>query len=83
MIRKQADYHVYLLRLWQVQQAGEVVWRASLEDPSTRGRIGFIDLNHLCAYFQCAAMFDPPFTQCEEEMKQRSRCYADSERRGS
>lgn len=43
-------YLAYLVRLWQVQDQGEFVWRASLEDAHTGERRGFPDLASLCAF---------------------------------
>ncbi len=50
MIRKQPDYHSYLIRLWRAGGEGEVdpsPWRASLEDPHTGERFGFAGLDEL------------------------------------
>jgi hypothetical protein len=41
-----------LLRLWQTQQEGTLVWRASLESPHTGERHGFANLEDLCAFLQ-------------------------------
>ena len=43
-------YLAYLLRLWQVTDAGKLVWRASLEDPHTGERLGFASLEALIAF---------------------------------
>lgn len=43
-------YCSYLLRLWPAQRDGQVVWRASLEDPVTGVRRGFADLEQLFAF---------------------------------
>jgi len=40
----------YLLRLWCSNAPGATCWQASLEDPHTRERIGFTNLEHLFAY---------------------------------
>jgi hypothetical protein len=40
-------YLAYLLRLWQIKDAGKLVWRASLEDPHTGERQGFANLEAL------------------------------------
>lgn len=55
MTKQHPDYLAYLLRLWQVNGGNgpsdsgnpKPVWRASLEDPSTRERIGFAGLEEL------------------------------------
>jgi hypothetical protein len=41
-----------LLRLWQTQQEGTSVWRASLESPHTGERRGFISPEDLFAFLQ-------------------------------
>jgi hypothetical protein len=43
-------YLAFLLRLWQVEQNGHSVWRASLEDPHTCERRGFPSLETLIEY---------------------------------
>jgi hypothetical protein len=40
----------YLLRLWAISSAGELVWRASLEGTYTGERQGFASLEELCAF---------------------------------
>ena len=43
-------YFAYLVRLWQVQDRGVFVWRASLEDAHTGERHGFSDVKSLFAF---------------------------------
>jgi hypothetical protein len=43
-------YRSYLLRLWQAQVNGQLVWRASLENPHSRERRGFANLVDLFTY---------------------------------
>jgi hypothetical protein len=43
-------YRSYLLRLWQVDDAGQPVWRASLADAHTGERRGFASLAALAAF---------------------------------
>jgi hypothetical protein len=45
-------YLSYLLRLWQTDDQGQPVWRASLEYPGTRERQGFADLDELFKFLQ-------------------------------
>lgn len=45
-------YLAFLLRLWQVEENGRRVWRASLEDPHTGERRGFASLNLLTHYLR-------------------------------
>ncbi len=45
-------YLSYLLRLWQVEQDGENVWLASLQDPRTGERYGFARLELLFEFIQ-------------------------------
>lgn len=43
-------YLAYLLRIWQIKDAGQLVWRASLEDAHTGERQGFASLDALIAF---------------------------------
>jgi len=43
-------YLAYLVRLWQVQDKGVFVWRASLEDAHTGERHGFSDVKSLFTF---------------------------------
>jgi hypothetical protein len=52
MSEKPRRYLSYLLRLWQASSGGELVWRASLEDPHTGARRGFACLAELIAYLE-------------------------------
>ena len=52
MASEQRHYRAYLLRLWQVMHAGELVWRASLEDPRTGERLGFSSLERLIVFLK-------------------------------
>ena len=45
-------YVSYLLRLWQTQRKGKLVWRASLESSTTGERQGFAGLADLCAFLE-------------------------------
>jgi hypothetical protein len=47
-------YRSYVLRFWEErgEDATEVVWRFSLEDPVTDQRHGFADLAELIAWLQ-------------------------------
>ena len=50
---EQSSYRVYVLRSWQERTpAAEApaVWRFSLEDPNTRQRRGFADLEALMSF---------------------------------
>jgi len=53
-------YESYLLRLWESDQAGELVWRASLESTDTGGHHGFADLDSLFAYLETVCQTLPP-----------------------
>jgi hypothetical protein len=48
-------YVGYLLRLWQVSEGQNAVWRASLEDPHTGERRGFATLQELFTYLETEA----------------------------
>ena len=51
----------YLLRLWQTEREGALVWRASLESAHTGQRQGFATLAELYAYLdrETAAVDEP------------------------
>ena len=61
MSEKPRRYLSYLLRLWQASSGGELVWRASLEDPHTGERRGFACLAELIACLE-EEMRDHPQT---------------------
>ena len=50
MVTIKGHYLAYLLRIWQVDEAGKLVWRASLENPHTGERQGFLNLDTLIAF---------------------------------
>lgn len=41
MGEKERRYIAYLMRLWQIERQGQLVWQASLEDARTGRRQGF------------------------------------------
>ena len=45
-------YTAYLLRLWQVTNMEGTEWRASLESPHNRKRIGFTSLDELIDFLR-------------------------------
>jgi hypothetical protein len=45
-------YISYLLRLWQTESDGGLVWHCSLESPQSGERLGFTSLADLCAYLE-------------------------------
>ena len=52
MVAQSPDYMAFLLRLWSVYEAGDVQWRASLEDARTGERQGFASLALLCEFLE-------------------------------
>ena len=50
--RQGAGYMVFMLRMWQETGKGGETWRFSLEDPSTRQKRGFEDLEGLVAFLK-------------------------------
>jgi hypothetical protein len=52
MIDQLPDYMAFLLRLWRVDEADGVQWRASLEEASTGEQRGFADIDRLCAFLE-------------------------------
>jgi hypothetical protein len=59
MSESQSNYVSYLLRLWQVNSAGQPVWRASLEDTRTGERHGFADPASLFAFLKKVIQAQP------------------------
>ncbi len=51
-LKNQSLYISYLLRLWQEMSEGELVWRASLENPLTKERWGFTDITKLFDFLE-------------------------------
>jgi len=52
MSEGQRRYTSYLVRLWQIESQGQLVWRASLEEARTGERRGFPDIEALFAYLR-------------------------------
>jgi len=52
MSEGQRRYISYLLRLWQIESQGQLMWRVSLEEARTGERHGFPDLEALIAYLR-------------------------------
>jgi hypothetical protein len=52
MTTQEPRYLAYMLRLWQVRDNDEMMWRASLEDPHTGERRGFASLEMLVAFLR-------------------------------
>jgi hypothetical protein len=63
------DYMAFLLRLWRVDEDDGIQWRASLEEPSTGERLGFADIDRLCAFLeeQCSGAANPSQRQTRED----------------
>ena len=53
-------YEAYLLRLWESDKAGELIWRALLESTDTGERHGFAGLDSLFAYLETICQTLPP-----------------------
>jgi hypothetical protein len=52
MVEEPQRYVSYLLRLWQTERGGTLVWRASLQSAHTGERLGFASLADLCAFLE-------------------------------
>jgi hypothetical protein len=66
MKTEKATYRSFLLRLWQVEQNGDWIWRCSLEETGTGRHRKFVDLQALFGYLY-AETGAPPLTQEEEK----------------
>ena len=47
MSEKERRYIAYLMRLWQIERKGQLLWQASLEDARTGKRQGFASVEAL------------------------------------
>jgi hypothetical protein len=52
MAEEKRGYKSYLLRLWESNENGKRLWRASLEKPGTGERQGFASLQALFAFLE-------------------------------
>jgi hypothetical protein len=52
MSEERRRYVSYLLRLWQTEHEGALVWRASLQSAYAGERWGFATLDELCAFLE-------------------------------
>jgi hypothetical protein len=50
--RERRRYISYLLRLWQIESGGELIWRASLESALTGKQRGFASLDDLFEFLR-------------------------------
>lgn len=59
MSKERRGYLSYLIRLWQVKNAGKLVWRASIENPSSGERRGFAGLDDLSSFLHRQISLSP------------------------
>lgn len=52
MNREPRHYYSYLIRIWEAHTNDEQTWRASLERPGLRKRIGFSNIDELFAFIK-------------------------------
>ena len=52
MNRETHHYYSYLIRIWEVHTNDEQTWRASLERPGLKERIGFSNIDELFAFIK-------------------------------
>jgi hypothetical protein len=52
MVEEPRRYVSYLLRLWQTERGGALIWRASLQSAHTGERRGFASLDDLYAFLE-------------------------------
>ena len=50
MSKREREYMAYLLRLWR--ENDDRPWRALLENPNTKERLGFANLNELIKFLE-------------------------------
>jgi hypothetical protein len=63
---EKATYRSFLLRLWQVEQNGDWLWRCSLEETGTGKQQKFVDLDALFGYL-ITETGTPPLAQEESK----------------
>jgi len=63
MLAKEVDYVSFLLRLWQSDEDGHLVWRASLESAQTGEKRHFRSVSLLTDYLE------KEFTPCRKEIE--------------
>jgi hypothetical protein len=51
-VKNDRKYLSYLLRLWRVEEDGEILWRASLEVTQSGERFGFASLENLLEFLK-------------------------------
>lgn len=66
MKTEKATYRSFLLRLWQVEQNGDWIWRCSLEETGTGLHQQFVNLDALFGYLN-AETGAPPIAQEENK----------------
>ena len=52
MNREPHRYYSYLIRIWETQTNDQPTWRASLECPCLKERVGFSDIEGLFAFIK-------------------------------
>jgi hypothetical protein len=65
--REVPGYYSYLLRLWREKGSASIQWRASLQDPHSRERIGFAHLDELVAFLRGQTGLVPRAEDLEDE----------------
>lgn len=55
MKEQQSNYQSYMIRIWYVENEGEMLWRATLESASTGERVGFSSIQGLLDYLDGVA----------------------------
>ena len=63
----QRPYLAYLLRLWQIQDKGEIGWRASLENAHAGEKLAFAHLDELVAFLRERTGLAPPAERLVEQ----------------
>ncbi len=52
MNRESQRYYSCLIRIWESRSNDEQIWRASLERPGLKERVGFSNMNELFAFIR-------------------------------
>ena len=68
MSDQERRYIAYLIRLWQIERQGRLVWQASLEDARTGKRQGFSGVEALFGFLRRQMASTPASRETKDDM---------------